>query len=325
MVEMAIAIPLVFAIMYVVIDLARYWAVQGVLSQGAQQGVNLAIKIPNLEIDNENDSDFLQARMRIICGDDLDCRTDPSKRNGDAVRIPLSTLVANWDDTNAAVRFVGFPDYDLATGVRHTVNAIVLRPGDPCVADRDGVLHCHPTVCPRSTSEPCAPTARRRQSGESMTALMRSEPIVVEMPAKFKTMLPIPLLGVYSMRGVSAGYREIISSGAYPIPAGEVPTLGNTPTPTPTPTEPSGPTNTPAPTNTSGPTNTPAPTNTSGPTNTPAPTNTPPIPCPGNNCADYNDACINGSGGPSGHESGNCAYCDAGTCRCHDDCGSGEG
>jgi len=297
MLEAILVIPLLFALIFVIIDLSRYWGVQGVVNQGAQRGLDLAIKTSNLDFPlNSTDPSFIKARCDVI---------------QQAEKIARGTFVGDWSETSKSAHFVGFDNLPPCAGgsTPITVNAILLRPGEcrtaRAVPDRGiaATLYCHPTVCP-PVGQNCNSGARRWSSSDSMANLLKSEPLVVIMPATFKALLPIPALSSVQAMGKAAGYKEIFSSGAYPIPP-DVPPATSTPTRAPTATATFPPGYTPPPTSTPRPTST--------PTRTPLPT---PACNPSCSSASVLNNCV------INHDM-SCAVCQNGTCVCTNDCSTG--
>ena len=116
---------------------------QGLINQGAQRGVNLAIRIPDMEYElTDSNPDtvanyerFLQARQNIV--------GNPSAAEpvvGEAVSLPLTAFVRGFDSPSALAHFVGFDNYPGPNGTSSTVNAVLLRPGE-CQNDNNGVQH----------------------------------------------------------------------------------------------------------------------------------------------------------------------------------------
>lgn len=245
LIEYAIVLPLLLALIFVIIELARYWAVQGLINQGAQRGVSLAIRISNLEYESTDSTaeyrDFAEAYGKITA---------------EAEALPKAAFVRNFDATSSSAFFVGFAADQAPDGQAR--NTALLRPGE-CKTDRDGVLHCHPTLCPQT--DPCNSGAARRTPGSRMVNLLREHPVVLIAPVRFRPIVSLPLWGDLHPVGLAAGYRENFKTGAFPIPESAPP-----PAPTATPTPP-------------GPDYTPPPTVTPGPTRTPRPSPTPTAVC----------------------------------------------
>ncbi|MBX7137790.1 MAG: pilus assembly protein [Oligoflexia bacterium] len=276
-VETAFVLPLLLALVFVIIDLSRYFGVQGVSSQGAQRGIDLAIKTVNLE-GSSTDPDFVRARTRVI---------------EEAAKLPAASLVRNWTALGSGARFVGFSGYSVkhsetSAVVQEDVAAILLRPGDECVSDKAGTLHCHPTVCPPANAACLAlhPGARAMTASDTIENLLQSDPLVIEMPVVYRSLLPLPGLGQFNLTGLAAGYREILTSGAYARPGEDPPPLpSNTPTAVP-------------------------PNYTPPPSPTPSPS---PIPCyPACDSGAVLDQCAN--------QNFSCARCVVGHCECSNDC-----
>ena len=309
-IESVLIFPLLLILIFAIVELSRYWGVRGVVSQGAQRGLDLAIKIPHLEFEQSSNnsnpncindittcdgySDFIQSRTEVI---EL------------AGQLPQNALVGSSYQGDTT-RFVGFGRVSVMRAgaiVLETVPAMLLRPSE-CRTDIAGTLHCHPTVCPIDEPERSACLAmhlgaRVRQPLDSMEELLKVEPIVVAMPVRFKTMLPVPSLSTFFPLGLAGGYREIISTGSYPIPV-ELPPPPPPPlaTATATPTEvPGAPTRTPVSTATTAP----------SPTATPSP-----IPCvPACSDAGIVDNC-------GRLYDKQCARCVSGHCLCTNNCSS---
>lgn len=229
MLECAMILPLLLVLIFIILELSRYWAVQGLINQGAQRGLNLAVKVVNLQFEYDNSSseawqnyqNFLKVRQTVI---------------EEAESLPSAAFVKGHDSTGAA-RFVGFEGYPVPNGSA-TVNAALLRPGE-CVDDQLGVRHCHPTLCPPNEpdSPSCPASTRRRVGGTSMETLLETYPVVIVMPVEFKSLVPLPMFRVFHPAGMAAGYREIARTGAYPPPEDGDPQFVP---PTATPTDPDG-------------------------------------------------------------------------------------
>ena len=289
MLEAVLVIPLLFALIFIIIDLSRFSGVQGVVSQGAQRGLDLAVKLPDLDLPlGSTDQKFIKARTKVI---------------NEAEKIAKGTLVGDYNQVAQSSHFIGFENYLIWNGTSvasATVNSVLLRPGE-CRTSKAGVLYCHPTICPPAPQSCNSGGRPWSNTSDSMENLLKTEPLVVVMPATFKAVLPIPYFSSAQALGKAAGFKEIFSSGAYPIPP-DVPASTATPSPTPTitPTFPPG--------------YTPPPTATALPSATP--TNTP-LPCnPTCNSASILNNCV------INHDM-SCAVCNNGTCVCTNDCSTG--
>lgn len=228
LVEYVLVVPLLVLLLFAIIQLAHYWAVQGLINQGAQRGVSLAIRIADIEHDDPSDHQsyekFRRAREKVLA---------------EAESLPLAAFVRDYRDSPSAVHFIGFRN--------PAANAALLRPGE-CVRDNVDALHCHPTLCPASGE--CTSGAERRASGDSMAELLMKHPMVVVMPVHYRPFFSIPGMSRLNPSGVAAGYQEASKTGAFPMPADvELPPGSNDPDPVVTPVQtPQQPTPTPEPT-----------------------------------------------------------------------------
>ena len=310
LVESVLILPLLLVLIFAIVELSRFWGVKGVVNQGAQRGLDLAIKIPYLEFEqsssNANPSCVNDITSCSGYSDYLTSRTEVIDAAG---RLPTDALVGAGY-TGDTTRFVGFARVRMVRDesiVFETVPAMLLRPGE-CISDTDGTLHCHPTICPslepeRADCLAMNPSARAKSATDTMEELLKVEPIAIVMPVKFRAMLPIPSINTFSALGIAGGFREIISTGSYPIPVA-LPPLPPSPTVTPTAT----PTDVPG-----APTRTPVSTATSVPTATATRT---PIPCV---TACNHPSVVDSCGRTQDKQ---CAVCRNGSCVCTNRCSS---
>lgn len=191
--QFALTFPILMVFVLTLVDFSRILLVKALLNKGAEDGVALAVKIPNFEIDIRNFAAgsveyarFQQARNLIADA---------------ATRLPRRTLITpssdptssyftpyRYVDTLDAGATVNPPPYDVA----------ILRPGESVeIKPGSGNWLYH------STYAPAAPGVPAPQSPE---LLMKSEPIVVEMRATVVTFSPV--LRDVTVAGRAMGYRE---------------------------------------------------------------------------------------------------------------------
>jgi hypothetical protein len=202
--EFAIVLPILMLACLSVIDLARYLTIQALLNKGAEDGLNMAMKMPNLDIDIRNlkDTDanyqvFREARRRVIWA---------------ATRLPLATLVTDFDTPSSAQLAQWTITDQGMDGVTPSYNkgAVLLRPGEQAAVDIHGttVVVDHPTVKPGGGGAPPPQTPEM---------LMKKNPISIQLDARVDMFLPF--FGTMMARGVATGYRENIPTG--PLPQAE--------------------------------------------------------------------------------------------------------
>lgn len=270
MVEFSLVIGLLLICIGILLEAARYMAIQGVLIQGAQRGALTAARMQGLQYEME-DADYVQfqqARAQAVI---------------DALQLPLGTLISNID-SSTGVRllpskvFETPPDDGSAAPAPQSVGAIVLRPGEFYSREEDNTLVNHPTLCnPAVTCQPGIPFRDRNMKMAQLFEENR-HPIAVILRARVKPL--IPFLNDFYIEGMAMEYRADFKRGAFlrPLPTA-LPTLTRTPTPTVTFT----------PNPNYSPTPTFSPTPTLVPTRTATPTATF-FPC---NCSDaQQEACL---------------------------------
>jgi len=206
MLEFALILPLFMMLTLGMIDLARVYTLKAILNKGAEEGLNIALKIPNLDVDIENLSPthyeygrYIQARNIVI---------------DRATRLPLATLFSD-DDPQAMARLANFvySDPNSVTNVDDIRNgsAAFLRPGDRLQKDSQtsGEWVNHRTLPNDGTGNP------RQQTPE---ILYKSHPIIVELRANIRPLTPfIPELNIASR---SMGYREEVPKGPLDVAFG---------------------------------------------------------------------------------------------------------
>ncbi len=223
--EFALVGGLFLMLVLAIIDLSRYYALQALLTKGAQNGLALAKTIPNLDIDvqelasvcdhfdpnteqtlyqeclNENYQDFLDARAEVII---------------EAARLPLATLADEPNsDTGSELIAYSMDDTTFMTTVPtgqtnfSNLSAAVIRPGDQAYlgALEDNYVIEHPSICAKSGS--CIKGQRKRKDGEQYETLLRNHPLVVTLRADVNMILP--MFGSTTIEGTAMGYREVNS------------------------------------------------------------------------------------------------------------------
>jgi hypothetical protein len=212
-VEFAIVFPVLFLVLMLIIDAGRVITTNAILTRGASDGLNNALKAPDLDLDirNRKPSDdryllFWEARSRVIT---------------QATRFPLSSWVTD-PDTPSSIQLLPFreTDYeiDASDGTPILVRgAAVLRPGDHVeYQDRAGswVPVDHETL----------PNPSRTVLPQSPSQLMRAHPVVVELRAKVK--LLFPGAGETEVSSTAVGFREAIPQAGSIGPFVEAPPPG---------------------------------------------------------------------------------------------------
>jgi hypothetical protein len=205
--EFAIVFPTLFVLLIAIIDFSRLLLVGAILSKGAENGLNLAKKLPYLETDFRNklptDPDyqnFLNARRRVLF---------------EAKRLPLSVIATDWNSAaSGGVKLLPFKMVDTGVDVGLgnpapdlTYGAALIRPGEQVTFEHNASSHTvnHKTLPPI----PDPPS-------QSVENLVTGHPITVELRAQVDMWLPF--LGTLIARGSASGYREVIPRGPLPPP-----------------------------------------------------------------------------------------------------------
>ena len=223
MIQFALILPFVLLLVVALIDLSRIGAITAILNKGADDGLNLASKIANLDIDIRNLEptdpaylDYWEARARVLT---------------EATRFPLATLLSDHNQQSAA-QLLPFTTTDVVVAGGSTPEiergVAMLRPGERASLDDNGTVSNfdHPTVPPDGAGMPPATAPK---------ILMLAEPIVVELRARVK--LWTPFFDSWVVSGTAIGFREQVPLSPFgvkeePLPAG---VSGPIPSPTPSP------------------------------------------------------------------------------------------
>jgi hypothetical protein len=196
MVEFALILPVFMMFTLGLIDLSRIYALKAILNKGAEEGLNLALKIPNLDVDIEtlasNDIEYgryMQARSIVIAK---------------ASSLPLSTLFSDGNTPGMAqITNYVYRDPDiLGPDIINSAPAGLIRPGDRLELNSQGSGKwiTHKTL-PSTGSVPPQPPE----------VLYRSHPIIVELRATVRPLTPF--LGPLNISSRAMGYREEIPRG----------------------------------------------------------------------------------------------------------------
>ncbi len=221
-VEFALVLPVLILFVLAFIDLVRVIAVQGILTHAAEQTLEVAVTMPNFDVDirsaipaSAEYQRFLLARSRII---------------QDATKLPLQTLLSDSANDSTA-QLVKFTYEDPAQGgvvpIPFSADVAILRPGEQVkIGDAASTMMFNHETYPFPGAGVTEPKLDR---------LMRSQPIIVEMRAKIFTFTPI--LGDIYAKGVAQGFRDPIPRGPMPdevLNTGTVVTPWPSATPSPT-------------------------------------------------------------------------------------------
>lgn len=218
-----------------ILDLSRYFAVQAILTKGAQNGLSIAKTDPDFGIDIQR----LNTECTVNGVVDTTCRNnrrDAFRAARDrviasATQLPLSTL-ASPAGSNRSVTLRAVNNLDnvqLNTlGSDLGNNALVLRPGEVADLVAGEVSYAevkfHPQICPpgnrsagssylslcKNAADPTiASSLRVRNPNETMQMLFENYPIVVELTAEIEMFMP--LFPKMTVTGTAIGYREIVN------------------------------------------------------------------------------------------------------------------
>lgn len=215
-VEATMSIFALIVLIFGLVDFARYVTIKALLVRGARHGLEVAIRIPNLETDTRSNptsqppSDFRKAFEGVVVA---------------ATSLPLGTLLANpWASSSSPQRLVKFKMIEPAiSGAASSAYGrpangaearmwpvLVLRPGDKAITNGETIQH--PTACASSTTSGC-----KQIDSESYEKILQKEPIIVEMRAQMRTFTPF--LGSINIIGRATGFREVPPSALTPSTA----------------------------------------------------------------------------------------------------------
>ena len=208
LVEFALVGGLFLIIILTAIDVSRLFFVQTLLTKGAQEGVALATKIANLEIDTE--------KLEAGETDQFELYAEAREAVINAATSDILAIAAERADVNpnAAVKLLVYTPSDLLNSAEYTnatytipEPAAVLRPGDGGI-DGKGNSIFHPVRCSAVLGDCLSP----RKAWETMETLLDSFPVFVQLDAEVHTYSP--WLSTIRLRGEAMGWREkVIKSG----------------------------------------------------------------------------------------------------------------
>jgi hypothetical protein len=197
MMQFALVIPLLMMLVLAIVDISRLFAVEAMLNKGAEEGLNLAMKIPNLDVDLRgrapDDWDYInfsEARRRVLQA---------------ATRVPLATVAADYSDPAAPVKLVGFRYEDTLLNLGGSPppqierGAAFLRPGDRTY---DLSLSSYKDYVKQEARADIA----GNPPPQDTDTLLRYYPIQVDVCANVD--LFFPGFGTKTVCGRALGYRE---------------------------------------------------------------------------------------------------------------------
>lgn len=213
MLEFLVMIPLFLLFLFILIDLARYFSTQIILTHGAQVGLRSAQCRDALEFDP-----FLYGEEQYRA-----MRTARKEIAEEATALPLMLL--KWViGGKESKRLQYFRHVTADADVKEPselLPALVLLPGESAMmlspeADKDKLVaskapwYNHPVFCARQ-SPTCMPKFKRKDShaddgAHSIVQLLKAYPIIVELRSEFHFLIPgFPTL---FLKGRAVGYRE---------------------------------------------------------------------------------------------------------------------
>jgi len=213
MLEFLVMAPLYILFLFMLLDLARYFSAQVILTHGAQVGLRSAECREDLEFDPFLSSEEEYRAMRKA-------RVEIAK---EATALPL--LLLKW--------VVGGSELERLQHFRHVsanadekepselLPALILLPGESALAPpahevEDKIVSKkvpwvdYPGLCAEQSTS-CHPSAKRKSSRTfpeqySIVQLVRGLPIIVELRSTFRFLMPgLPTL---TLKGRAVGYRE---------------------------------------------------------------------------------------------------------------------
>lgn len=200
MLEFALLISIVFVVTLTIVDIARFMMLEAILNRGAEEGLNVATKISNYDLDirdlSVTDSryyDFYEARRRVLDA---------------ATRVPLETFFTGPAEPSSA-QLIEFEQRDeelqgvtAGTEPRVVKAAAVVRPGEIAYRTDD------PAQFVTNVKKGIAPGETLPPRPWSMVNGLRNSPIQVELPCPCATSL--------SSHTLSVVWRGAYSSGCCP-------------------------------------------------------------------------------------------------------------
>jgi hypothetical protein len=187
MVEFALVLPLLMLLLIGIIDVSRYFAYQAILNKGAENGLNLALKVPNLDVD-----------LALYQPTDLDYQRYQQARGlviQSAVDVPMRTFFSD-SSTDSIAKLVNYSYIDPGASTSE-LDAGLIFPGQ-ALATSDGATVAHKTF-------PNPPTAQTKED------LLKQHPIMVELRAEVRPLTPF--MQPITLRARAMGYREEIPRG----------------------------------------------------------------------------------------------------------------
>ncbi len=212
--EFVLAFPIFLFIILGIVDLSRYFAAVAVLNAGAHEGLMVATKIPNLDLDTREVDANSEDYKRFTLARDFVTSA--------AVTIPFGSIIGEAG-SNDPIRLNEQEMTDeLVGGTAALVPAqgvAVLRPGECAVSMNGTKLTCnnetlnpndYPTPAPTPTTPPAAaaptPISTPAKPITPPQTLMRSHPIKIVLTADVQSYLPF--FSGYTAVGSANGYRE---------------------------------------------------------------------------------------------------------------------
>lgn len=178
--EFALALPFILLFLISIVDLTRYVAARAVLSRGAQEALEVAIRIRNFDLDVTSTSapewnKYLAAHNTISAA---------------GLRVATSAFLrrSNGNGTSFANLIPATVTVGSSSLQGPTSDVLILRPGDRGTMGAESINYVP------------------LPSGKNFTEAIRNEPMVVEMRAQIK--LLTPMLGTVTVVGRAVGYRE---------------------------------------------------------------------------------------------------------------------
>lgn len=215
MLEFALVVGLFVFLILGIIDFARVLAAQALLTKGAQEGLNLAQKLANVNVDYRTWTSLTP---------------DPgffSFPNGSyykvvnaSIQLPLDSSLLSTG-AGSSIELLPF-DREFINNINESILAIngqyalLLRPGEKALAATGSgyKLICHSTL-ERSGDTQCAATAALRVS-DNYNRILEEHPLELYMRARVRMFTPgIPDVEI---EGVARGYREGFSNTSYAMP-----------------------------------------------------------------------------------------------------------
>ena len=222
MLEFSLVVGLLMMMVVAMSDLCRLFVVEMLLTKGAEDGLNVAMKIPNIDMDIRNVEPgskeytwYHEARRRVIIASTrlpLDAWLDDENSTSDSRLLPISVMDDQINTGGGAA-----PVF--------TYGASMIRPGERVWFGTGGTMG--DTTQGYWLGHYAVPYAGL--TAVAPKALLKSFPIQIELRARVEPLLPF--LGTKVVRGYALGYRElnIPKSPLAPLP-GETTTTSTTST-----------------------------------------------------------------------------------------------